>query len=41
MGSRAATNEGNKTVDRERFFLLDLLTPSVKVIVTCNKGNNA
>jgi hypothetical protein len=41
VGSRATADEGNKTMDQERFLLLVLFTPSVKVTVTCNKGNNA
>jgi hypothetical protein len=41
VGSRATADEGNKTMDQERFLLLGLFTPSVKVTVTCNKGNNA
>jgi hypothetical protein len=41
VGSRAAANEGKKSVDRERLLLLLCLpTPSVRVTTTCNKGKN-
>jgi hypothetical protein len=41
VGSRAAADEGKKSVDRERLLLLYLPTPSVRVTTTCNKGKNA
>jgi hypothetical protein len=41
VGSHAAADEGNKTVERKRLVLLCLPTPSVKVTTTCNKEKNA
>jgi hypothetical protein len=40
VGSRAAADEGNKTVDRKPLLLLCLPTTSIKVTATCNKEKN-